>query len=73
MKIVVISYDAEVVTALHPFVMTAAAPEGTPPRRISDKKNLKKISLPAVPRRGPEADIPRIQTIFMDWVRLSMN
>ena len=38
MKIVVISFDAEVVTALHPFVMTAAAPEGTPPRRISDKK-----------------------------------
>jgi hypothetical protein len=36
MKIVVISHDAENVTALLPFVMTAAAPEGTPPRRIGD-------------------------------------
>ena len=31
--------------------MNSAAPEGTPPRRLGDKKN----SLLHVPRRGPEA------------------
>ena len=35
-------------------MITAAAPEGTPPRRVNDCKLLKTI-LPAVPRRGPEA------------------
>ena len=35
------------------IVMNAAAPEGTPPRRISYKKP--NTSCPGVPRRGPEA------------------
>ncbi len=34
--------------------MNAAAPEGTPPRRINDG-NLLKPPCPAVPQRGPEA------------------
>ena len=51
MKTVVISYDAEIVTALLPFVMTAAAPEGTPPRRIGDLKKFKK-NFPALPCLG---------------------
>ncbi len=36
------------------IVMNAAAPEGTPPRRINDG-NVLKPPCPAVPRRGPEA------------------
>ena len=36
-------------------MMNAAAPDGTPPRRIGDKNS--KNSLPAVPRRGLEAEI----------------
>jgi small nuclear ribonucleoprotein (snRNP)-like protein len=35
-------------------MMNAAAPEGTPPRRIKSKK-FQTPSCPAVPRRGPEA------------------
>ena len=35
--------------------MIAAAPDGTLPRRIGDKKF--KNSLPAVPRRSPEAEV----------------
>ena len=44
--------------------MNAATPDGAPPWRIGNKKNLKKI-LPAVPRRGPEAGVHHIRTIFM--------
>jgi hypothetical protein len=43
-------------TPIPPFTMNAAAPEGTPPRRISYVS--KKHSCPAVPRRGPEAKEP---------------
>jgi hypothetical protein len=39
-------------------MINAAAPEGTPPRRINDG-NLLKLPCPAVPRRGPEAGDPR--------------
>ena len=42
--------------------MIAAAPEGSPPRRISNKQ-FKKL-LPAVPRRGPEAGFHRIHYDF---------
>jgi hypothetical protein len=38
--------------------MIAAAPDGSPPWWIGDYK-FKKNSLPAVPRRGPEAGILR--------------
>ena len=38
--------------------MIAAAPDGSPPWRIGDYK-FKKNSLPAVPRRGPEAGVLR--------------
>ena len=41
-------------TPIPPIAMDAAAPDGTPPRRI----NLlikKTVICPAVPRRGPEA------------------
>jgi hypothetical protein len=43
--------------------MIAAAPEGSHPRRISNKQ-LKK-TLPAVPQRGPEAGSIVYITIFM--------
>jgi hypothetical protein len=43
--------------------MNAAAPDRTPPRRIGDKK-FKKNSLPAVPRRDPEAEVLRIEYDF---------
>ena len=42
--------------------MIAAAPEGSPPRRISNKQFKK--TLPAVPRRGPEAGFHRIHYDF---------
>jgi hypothetical protein len=42
--------------------MIAAAPEGSPPRRISNKQFKK--NLPAVPRRGPEAGFHRIHYDF---------
>jgi hypothetical protein len=42
--------------------MNAAAPDGAPPRRIN---NYSKTLLPAVPRRGPEAGVHRIETIFI--------
>ena len=37
-----------------PVSIHAAAPEGAPPRRISNQRPLK-LPCPAVPRRGPEA------------------
>jgi hypothetical protein len=42
--------------------MIAAAPEGSPPRRISNKQFKK--TLPAVPRRGPEAGFHPIHYDF---------
>jgi hypothetical protein len=47
-----------------PFTTMAAAPEGSPPRRISNKQFKK--NLPAVPRRGPEAGFHRIHYDFHD-------
>ncbi len=41
-------------------MMNAAAPDGTPPRRINATINF----LPAVPRRGPEAGVHRIENNF---------
>jgi hypothetical protein len=46
-----------------PFTMITAAPEGSPPRRISNKQ-FKKNHCPAVPRRGPEAGFNRIHYDF---------
>ena len=43
--------------------MDAAAPDGTPPRRLKELKNAETF-LPAVPRRGPEAGVNRIQFDF---------
>jgi hypothetical protein len=37
------------------FAINAAAPEGTPPRRINDQKKYEKPPCPGVPRRCPEA------------------
>jgi hypothetical protein len=49
---------------LSPLVtMNAAAPDGVPPRRIGDKK-FNKNSLPAVPLRGPEEEVLRIENDF---------
>ena len=45
-----------------PCTMITAAPEGSPPRRISNKQFKK--NLPAVPRRGPEAGFHRIHHDF---------
>jgi hypothetical protein len=42
--------------------MIAAAPEGTPPRRIGDKNQ--KNSFPTVPQRGPDAGVFCIQYDF---------
>jgi hypothetical protein len=39
-------------------MMNAAAPDGTPPRRINFLRK-KTVICPAVPRRGPEAGSPR--------------
>jgi len=39
-------------------MINAAAPDGAPPRWISNLKILKKPPCPAVPRRGPEAGNP---------------
>jgi len=66
MKLVVVSFDDCYLSS--PVTMTAAVPEGTPPRRISDKK-IKKTPCPAVPLRGPGAGIHHIQVIFMVCVR----
>ena len=41
------------------YTMIVAAPDGAPLRRI-DNSQLKKNSLPAVPRRGPEAGVHHI-------------
>ena len=62
MKIVVFSYDAEIITHYLCGSMNAAAPDGAPPRRIN---NYSKNTLPSVPRRGPEEGVLRIGTIFM--------
>jgi hypothetical protein len=43
--------------------MIAAAPEGLPPRRISNQ-TIQKITLPAVPLRGHEAGFHRIYYDF---------
>jgi hypothetical protein len=45
-----------------PFTIVAAVPEGSPPRRISNKQFKK--PLPAVPRRGLEAGFHRIHYDF---------
>jgi hypothetical protein len=42
--------------------MIATTPEGSPQRRISNKQFKK--TLPAVPRRGPEAGFHRIDYDF---------
>ena len=42
--------------------MNAAAPDGAPPRWIN---NYSKTPMPAVPRRGHEAGVLRIETTFM--------
>jgi hypothetical protein len=54
-----------------PIMMNAAAPEGTPQRRISDFK--KKSPCPAVPRRGPEAgDLPHnSRALLPDYMQFS--
>ena len=54
MKIVVSGYNAVIVTILSISHDDCRRPDGAPPWRIGDEK-LKKISLPTVPRRGPEA------------------
>ena len=48
--------------------MNAAAPEGTPPRRIGDER-FKKNSLPAVPRRVPYAGVHRRQFLWFWFER----
>jgi hypothetical protein len=45
-----------------PFTMIATAPEGSPQRWIST--NNSKKTLPAMPRRGPEAGFHRIHYDF---------
>jgi hypothetical protein len=50
--------------------MIVAAPHGAP-RGESVTKNSKKNSLPAVPRRGPEAGILRIEDDFHDGCELN--
>jgi hypothetical protein len=62
-KILLFSYDAEIVTALLPFVMTTAAPDGAPRGGLVIKN--KKTPFPAVPRRGPEAGMHHMLVIFM--------
>jgi hypothetical protein len=44
--------------------MNAAAPEGTPPRRI--RYIIQKPPRPTMPRRGPEAGYPRKFLVFME-------
>ena len=46
-------------------MMNAAAPKGMPPGGSVTKNH----SLPAAPRRGPEAEVHRIEAIFMVPVR----
>ena len=59
-----------------PYTMIAAAPEESPPRRISNKQFKK--TLPAVARRGPQAGFHQINynshgsganTLFMPFLR----
>ena len=47
------------------YTMIAAAPGGTPPRRISDYK-FKKNFLPTVPRRGSDVAVLFIEDDFHD-------
>jgi hypothetical protein len=47
-----------------PFTMITAAPEGSPPRRISNKQ-FKKTTAPPVPRRGLRRGSIVYITIFM--------
>jgi hypothetical protein len=56
-------YDKRFFLNTPQFTMIAAAPEGAPPRRISNKQ-IQKNSRPAVPRRGPEAGFHRIHYDF---------
>ena len=62
MKIKLFSELYEIFLNTPPFTMIAAAPEGSPPRRIRNKQFKK--TLPAVPRRGPEAGFHRIHYDF---------
>jgi len=61
MKIKLFSYDTRFLFT-PPFTMIVAAPEGSPPRRISNKQFKK--TLPAVPRTGPEVGFYRIHYVF---------
>jgi hypothetical protein len=63
MKIVLFRYDAGVDTILSIGYDECPAPDRTPPRRIDDKK-FKKNSLPAMPRRGHESEVLRIEYDF---------
>ncbi len=56
---VIIRLSSELDLFYRSVTMNAAAPEGTPPRRISDI--FKKTPYPAVPQRGPEAGVHRIE------------
>ncbi len=49
--------------------MNAAAPGGTPPRRISNEKNTINLFVPPCLKRGPEAGLFVYCTIFIVWVR----
>jgi hypothetical protein len=43
-------------------MMIAAAPEGTPPRRIGEQIHT---PCPAMPRRGPETGVCHMEKIFL--------
>jgi len=58
-KIVVFSYDGGLLPFYPLVTMIIAAPDGVPPRRTGNKNSKK--TLPAVPLRGPEAGVLRIQ------------
>ena len=62
-KIELFSSEYEIFLNTPPFTMIAAAPEGSPPLRISNMQ-LKKPP-PVVPRRGPEAGSDIHITIFL--------
>ena len=62
MKIVVFSYDAEIITPLFMWYDECRRPRRGTPRRIN---TYSKNTLPSVPRRGPEEGVLRIGTIFM--------
>jgi hypothetical protein len=55
-EIVVFRYITELLLLYPLFTMHAAAPDGTPPRRIGDEK-IKKNSLSAVSQRDPEVGV----------------